>query len=325
MPAIIIGSQSYNIVESLDSVTIADSFALIKLQTTRGHGEAKLYVGPQNTHTRNFFSNINAECFFLKEDLINYLSEAELEYENPQQDYRKATSQLRIEWARYNSQAGTLRTDKRIFSITVFQDRQNRYYIRSSDNIFRFMRGIALPQISYLTILKLRDLAGTISYYFRLFLDTDYNTMNNRLAVEHAELEISRDVSITVTERKQLIKARIGQGVFRDGLLQDFNQCPITGVTDKRILIASHIKPWFVSDNSEKLDHKNGLLLTPTYDRLFDRGLISFENDGTILISPYLSNSNRVKLNLAPNTQYNILPLGREAYLQYHRTHIFRA
>ena len=100
--------------------------------------------------------------------------------------------------------------------------------------------------------------------------------------------------------------------------------CPITEVTDERILIASHIKPWAKSSDKEKVDPFNGIIFTPTYDKMFDQGFISFENDGLILISPYISPLNRKKLNLAPGRKYDIKANGREKYLDYHRTNIFK-
>jgi predicted restriction endonuclease len=96
-------------------------------------------------------------------------------------------------------------------------------------------------------------------------------------------------------------------------------------VSDDRLLIASHIKPWVDSDRSEKTDPKNGFMFTPTIDFLFDRGFITFTNDKKMLISPWLSKMTCSKLQITPEKKYDMLPIqGRERYLNYHREHIFK-
>ena len=96
-------------------------------------------------------------------------------------------------------------------------------------------------------------------------------------------------------------------------------------VSDDRLLIASHIKPWVKSDDDEKIDPKNGFMLTPTYDFLFDRGYISFTDDKKIIISPWLSKMTCSKLNISNDKIYSLLPTdGRENYLEYHRTEILK-
>ncbi len=103
-------------------------------------------------------------------------------------------------------------------------------------------------------------------------------------------------------------------------------ECLITRVSDERMLIASHIKPWAVCENNnERIDKYNGLLLTPTYDRLFDQGFITFSNNGLISISPYLSPLNVKRIGLIPNKQYKLLEhQKRSFYLEYHRKNIFK-
>ncbi|MGS0748440.1 HNH endonuclease [Halpernia sp. GG3] len=101
--------------------------------------------------------------------------------------------------------------------------------------------------------------------------------------------------------------------------------CPITQVDETPLLIASHIKPWKVSDNIERINPKNGILLTPTYDKLFDRGYISFTDDKRLLVSTILSKENRQKLNLINDTLYPSLPIdGRQQFLNFHRNEIYK-
>lgn len=141
---------------------------------------------------------------------------------------------------------------------------------------------------------------------------------------EQEVLEEINSLSISETEKVQLAKSRVGQGVFREALLNELPICPITGCNEPQLLIASHIKPWRDSTNQERLDPKNGFLFTPSIDKLFDKGFISFSNEKTILISDKLSTSNREALNLITDTKYpNLVIDGREEYLNYHRENIF--
>lgn len=137
--------------------------------------------------------------------------------------------------------------------------------------------------------------------------------------------QIQNTPNLTQTEKNQLVAARIGQGYFRRNLLIECRFCPITEVDDSRFLIASHIKPWRSSNNEERLSVKNGLLFTPTYDKLFDNGFISFSNEKEIIVSPLISTENKGKLNLTDGMIYPLLPItGREEFLEYHRTNILK-
>ena len=99
--------------------------------------------------------------------------------------------------------------------------------------------------------------------------------------------EIEASAGLTVTEKRQVILARRGQGKFRERVSKIEHACRITRVNRPEHLIASHCKPWRdCESNDERLDGENGLLLTPTVDHLFDRGFISFENNGDLLVSP---------------------------------------
>lgn len=130
-----------------------------------------------------------------------------------------------------------------------------------------------------------------------------------------------------ITERESITKLRIGQIDFKKYLLQEFSYCPITLIDDKKILIASHIKPWIHSDNDERLNPKNGFLFSPIIDKLFDKGvgLITFSENKELLISSKFSNENRKRVGLEDGKIYENLPIkGREEFLEYHRKHIFQ-
>lgn len=129
------------------------------------------------------------------------------------------------------------------------------------------------------------------------------------------------------TEKIVKQKIRIGQNIFRNDLLKLLKKCPITQIDEKKLLIASHIKPWIHSTNNERLNPYNGLLLSPLYDKLFDKGigLITFTPEKEILISKRLSSENRARLGINHRDYIPDLPVnGREVFLEYHRKYIFQ-
>ena len=125
------------------------------------------------------------------------------------------------------------------------------------------------------------------------------------------------------TEIETLIKARLAQGKFRKDVLKLYPSCPLTGLDIEPLLIASHIKPWSKCNNEERLDPSNGLMLAPNIDALFDSGLITFETDGTIKISPKIDPENQERLGISPDMQLKIEPES-EKYFEYHRNHVFQ-
>lgn len=149
-----------------------------------------------------------------------------------------------------------------------------------------------------------------------------------QLPVVDAAMSSSGDIAADIeaiaaassaTERAELIKCRLGQGKFRRELLKLRGKCYVTGITDPRLLRASHIKPWCDSTNTERLDPHNGLLLTPLYDHLFDQGLISFTDDGEMLVAPSLPETTRAALNIKTKFKGSDLGAKTRTYLADHR------
>ncbi len=149
--------------------------------------------------------------------------------------------------------------------------------------------------------------------------DTD-NPIINR------QIDNIKELNIDTTEKEMLIKARIGQGIFRDSLIEKYGSCIITGIDDTRLLVASHIKPWRSSDNYERLSSENGLLLSPLYDKLFDIGLISFDKSMKIIVSTELSANNIVRLRIDNDKTYINNPSNELLHnMEYHRDVIFKS
>lgn len=132
------------------------------------------------------------------------------------------------------------------------------------------------------------------------------------------------------TQLTVMTSIRRGQQLFRENLLRSLKAvCPITGLADKRLLTSSHIKsshikPWAVATDKERLDVYNGFLFSPTVDKLFDRGFITFSASKELWISQELSKHSRQTLGLQHGTSYPALnTVDREAYLAYHQQNVF--
>jgi putative restriction endonuclease len=137
----------------------------------------------------------------------------------------------------------------------------------------------------------------------------------------HIESTIESDGQLSETERQALVVARRGQGLFKQRVMEIEDHCRMTGVTNPIHLRASHCKPWRDSTNSERLNGENGLLLTPTMDHLFDRGFISFEGSGALIISPVAHTLSLQRMGVPTDRVLNVgtFTEGKKQFLDYHR------
>ena len=121
-------------------------------------------------------------------------------------------------------------------------------------------------------------------------------------------------------------QARDGQGKYREQLLAQCPYCPFTMISDERLLIASHIKPWAASIGDEKIDPFNGYILSPLYDKLFDRGFITFTEKRHVILSEFISKHTWNQINLKNNTFIQALPMDekRMEYLKFHHESVFK-
>lgn len=155
---------------------------------------------------------------------------------------------------------------------------------------------------------------------FRIYQE---EVVTNRI-LEEDIAAINTAADIRETERLALISARIGQGDYRHDLLALWgDRCAVTGYSDPKFLLASHIKPWCDSNNSERLDPRNGLPLTPNLDRAFDGGLITFdpERNGRIIISPSFRDPEGI--GIYSDMRLSALPEPTRNYLEFHMSKIF--
>lgn len=329
-----INGKLYSVVDALERIPTKDSFTDRTNKIGGGAGAWEWHIGSKrDTDRHEFFGGdgFNARCFLAKRDLIWLMNEMQSEYYNPTHEYRSSADFRNIWRERMNEIQGL---DENVFFALREHDGRNpadmRLYAKrpgqdaEGDAIYGLLRKVALPETTFTSILKLRAEDGEELLYFKVFPE-HIETRTVIEEVQEIEQQIRESEEIPETERTQIIKSRVGQGLFRSSLILDCGFCPITGVDDSRLLIASHIKPWRDSNNIERLDPKNGLLLTPTFDRLFDNGFISFNDNKSLIVSPWLSNANIARLAIESGMEIPNLPIaGREEFMAFHRAEIFK-
>ncbi len=131
---------------------------------------------------------------------------------------------------------------------------------------------------------------------------------------------------LPATETEETVKQRVGQDVYREALMNYWKgACAVTNSTIPEILRASHAKPWKgCSSAEERLDVYNGFLLSANLDALFDKGLITFDDDGNIMLSSQLNESNLKRVGIYPDMRLRWIDAHHLPYLQYHREHVWK-
>jgi len=145
-------------------------------------------------------------------------------------------------------------------------------------------------------------------------------------AVDNVEVELRESTGLLETEKQAVIKARIGQGRFREDVLRFHRSCPFTGVVEPIFLRASHIKPWArCHDDSERLDPYNGLALSPAADHLFDKGMVTFSSKGHASFHPGIGLDQLKLIGIDPDNEYRLRTLSgaQQEYLDYHRNYVY--
>jgi putative restriction endonuclease len=198
-------------------------------------------------------------------------------------------------------------------------DERVAYAHDNGEEIHLFYRDVHHTSFQYRGPLEIRRFIPhdnkPSEFVFRLVHDLG---VEDDLATHADEIQ-----NLPTTEREAVIKARVGQGEFRDRLLKLWRSCAITGVEEPAVLRASHIKPWRKSSNSERLNRYNGLLLLPQYDHLFDRGLITFEDDGRLVPSEVIERIPASTLGVDPQARLRRVQDEHVPFLQFHREHVF--
>lgn len=319
----IINGIDYNVIDVYDqSVTIPDSFVIKENKTGKGHGEAKLYMGSKDSMRYFYTGNPNNEgfvvkCFVLKRDLISLLNTIKHEYQYPSIKYKgigDGKNMLKL-WKTRMEYAETL-PNIIIFEVKDQQQiRGSRGYVNSIKNRtgYDLIRTMALPFVSYISVMKVQEIqTQEVSFYWRPFAD-----FTQMASMQYAAQHYGKGKKDDLQHRKSQVK-------YREELYNEFHHCPFTQIDEFRLLVASHIKPYAVSSKKEQTDSNNGLLLSPLYDKLFDKGYISFDNDGHILISEWLSPKNKELISFVFSPADLNLNEQRLQYMKYHRENVFK-
>ena len=184
------------------------------------------------------------------------------------------------------------------------------------------MEIIAKNERSFYTKEKdISNFKSALNKYLK-YIKEDFST-KIYVEIEDKVAEIKNDTKIPITEKQNLTLSRIGQGKFRNELINYWFGCSISKLDKVNLLVASHIKPWRESNNFERLDVFNGLLLLPNYDKLFDKGYINFDDKGKIRISKYLNENDLKILNVNPEIKLINIENKHKEYLQYHNENCF--
>lgn len=179
------------------------------------------------------------------------------------------------------------------------------------------------------TVPELADWSNQMVLDFCFWLNsknivTSKEEICNNAVIEKAQ-KIEEEISSLNIEgelKKAIVNVRVNQGTFRDLLLKKYNRCCLCGMENHELLIASHIKPWAKSEPKEKLDDDNGFLMCPNHDKLFDKGYITFDDDGKIRISDRLKENDRMLLNVDGKMHIELTENSKK-YLKFHRENVF--
>jgi len=313
-------------------MTVPDCVVIGSNKLGRGHGEAKFYISSKEDMYAFYGSEkFHARCFLLKSDLIAYMKAIKNEYMEPSQDYAKKEKFPALWQKRMNMILGL----EDVIFFTANDQHQiagPRGYINSDDKGYQIIREIALPLVSYIYVEKV-GLESDPLYYWKLFVDFDaiWEKQNGPLVFSYGKQKDKdepkpKESKKELEKRKEISRAREGQGKYREQLLEQCRYCPFTMIADERLLIASHIKPWAASEDNEKIDPYNGYMLSPLYDKLFDRGFITFTESRHLILSEFISPFTWKQIGLKNDTFIKALPMDdkRAEYLEFHHDAVFK-
>lgn len=182
------------------------------------------------------------------------------------------------------------------------------------NEIFQALRRSRGTRERYTSDSAISDIKSALNKYLAFNLtDADASNVVNDIAT----------IASVGTTTKAEVETRLGQGKYRKELIALWRKCAVTEFDRVDLLIASHIKPWSESNDSERTDPFNGLLLNPTLDKLFDRGYISFKDDGSLIISPLLGEQDISLLGITRSMKLYKVESGCLPYLKFHREAVY--
>ncbi len=314
-------------------MTVPDCIVTRTNKLGHGHGESKFYIASKD-EMRDFYGGekFRAKCFMLKTDLLAYMQAIKNEYFEPSQNYSQK-DRFPTLWAERLAMIEQL--DEVIFFDIAdqYQIAGPRGYINSTDDGYQIIRKIALPLVSYIYAEKVGNEKAPL-FYWKLFVDFDaiWQRKSDPLVFTYGKSKDKAEPTKTPNNKKEeenkkiVRQAREGQGKYREQLLEQCHFCPVTMISDERLLIASHIKPWAALNDTEKIDPYNGYMLSPMIDKLFDRGFITFTDSRHIVLSEFISPYTWKQIGLKNDTFYKALQMDdkRIEYLKFHHESVFK-
>lgn len=220
-------------------------------------------------------------------------------------------------------QAGDMKFTKGNLALRDHLQNGKRVFLFESayKGFVKFVTEVEVFDVDYF---ETKDTTGTIRIGIKFFFNKrgaqipyyqGITTKVSILADPHVQLELNTP---GITERRGLVTSRVGQGAYRKRIIHRWEyKCAVTGFDKLDVLIASHIVPWADATDNERLDVDNGILLSPTYDALFDRHLITFEDSGKIILSNAIDSNAYKKVGVTGAeviknlSHYNLSYLGR--------------
>lgn len=312
-------------------MTVPDCVVVGSNKLGHGHGEAKFYIASKE-EMYGFYGGekFKAKCFMLKTDLVAYMNAIKNEYNMPSQNYAKKEDLPKL----WNERMSMIEKLDDVIFFNIFDQNQiagSRGYINSDELGYQIIRKIALPLVSYIYVEKV-GLETDPLFYWKLFVDFDaiWERQNGPLVFNYGKAKekklLTKEEIKKETERLVIRQARDGQGKYREQLLEQCHFCPFTMISDERLLIASHIKPWAASTDAEKIDPYNGYMLSPLFDKLFDRGFITFTEKRHVILSEFISPYTWKQIGIKNDAFINALPMDdhRIKYLEFHHESVFK-
>ncbi len=307
MSIIKIGNDPYEVIDSSHRISMADSAVCRKLKIGQGNGERKIYFNSNQEEFNEFFGTDSELKFILKKnDFIEYLDKAEVEYKKPTQEYINNITEYYHEIRSKIESLGEIVFFSCKQSIIDPPRRYFNWFSHPHLNAFRLIGDTLIPRYSYMHIVKIKKV-GTNCIFFYLKPFYERPQADSKLALDMYK-----------------VRGRPRQAEYREKLLRSIPYCIITKVVDDFLLISSHIKPFRDCNESEKYDPNNGLIFTPTFDRLFDQGYLTINDDKTVSLSVFLGNDTKKKLKIVEGMPCHDFDIkNRIGYLKYHRNEVF--
>lgn len=298
----------------LRSLTISNEYVYSKHKhsISKTNGQSKIKFSKKD-FIEIFASQKKGKIYFNKEKTINFLNNLKTRWERMEksdlENYKSPnlvfiTKKIQEFQEKYAEVSNLI---EREYYFTEYS--KNRYSLVVDifrDTVFY----VAVPFETFIDILKDKQNKLYISF------GIDFSLIKNSLLVKRNETELSLD--------KKVKKFRKGQSKLRERLIKKYERCQITELKYEELLIASHIKPYGISNEKEEYDLNNALLLNATFDKLLDLGLMTFDKNNYLVFSDILPHEDVRKLKI--DIVNNCLNFSKEQkqYIEYHRDNVFR-